>query len=129
MRKVLVIGIIVLFLIIGINSSSAVDTVKESNQQIPDEYEEIFTFIKGYALLNWIDRKGYFRGEVNITLSSMISLINLSGFRRSQVGIEYFEETVDFVHVYRFIGFSPDYSYPEFAPTVMGIAIGNIEWG
>jgi uncharacterized protein YpmB len=67
-RKSLVVGIIVLFLIVGIYPSSAVDTVKESNPPISDEYEEIITFIKGYALLNWVDRKGYFRGEVNIIL-------------------------------------------------------------
>ena len=127
-RRTLVFGVIVLFLIVGIYPASAIDTDKESNHPIPDEYEEIITFIKGYALLNWIDRKGYFRGEVNITLSAMISQIKLSGFRRSQGGIEHFDETVDYVHVYSFIGYSTDYSYSEFAPTIIGIAIGNIEW-
>jgi len=36
---------------------------------------------------------------------------------------------VGFVYAYRFIGFSSGYSFPEFSPGVIGIAIGDIEWG
>lgn len=141
-KKGLVFTVIVFFVSITFQSSiSAIDEetdeydkIKDSNDiRTIDEYEEIITFIKGYAVINWIDRRGLFRGEVNLTWNNyQIGFINLSGFRRSESGIEYYNEsiavTVGFVYVYHFIGFSTRYSFPEFSPPVVGIALGNIKW-
>ena len=154
-KKSLVFGIIVLFIGMSITPSTGniVEHVPFNNQILDsvdkdtdiddisidnsdaiealDEHEEIITFIKGMAEINWIDRRGYIRGEVNLTWDDYWpGFINLSGFRRSESGIEYYNElvVVGFVYVYRFIGFSIDSSFPEFAPGVLGIAFGNIEW-
>ena len=140
-KKGLVFTVIVFFVSITIQSSiSATDEETDeydkkysNNIKTIDEYEEIITFIKGYAVINWIDRRGLFHGEVNLTWNNyQIGFINLSGFRLSESGIEYYNEsiavTVGFVYVYRFIGFSTRYSFTEFSPPVVGIALGNIKW-
>jgi len=141
-KKGLVFIVIVFF--VGITTQSNISAIDEETEEyynikvsneirIIDEYEEIITFIKGYAVINWIDCRGLFCGEVNLTWNNyQIGFINLSGFRRSESGIEYYNESIavtdGFVYVYHFIGFSTGYSFPEFSPPVVGIALGNIKW-
>ena len=134
------VGIILLFIGIAVQPSIAIcDTYTndvdnelegKSENGTHDEYKEIITFIKGFAELNWIKRRGYFRGEVNITWDTRPGRINLFGFRRSDSGIEYYNEliTEGFVYINYFIGFSSGISFPEFAPGILGIALGNIDW-
>ena len=138
--KTLALGIVVLFVGVvfqpGISAvdkeTNEYDELKDSNEiKITDDYEEIITFIKGWAWINWIERRGLFRGEVNLTWGNyQWGFINLSGFRRSESGIQYYNELVgvEFVYAYHFVGFSTRYVFPEFAPRVIGIAFGNIEW-
>ena len=141
--KTLALGIIVLFVIIFQPGISAVDKeggknnkLKDSNEiKITDDYKEIITFIIGFAKINWIERRGLFRGEVNLTCNGYSrGFINLSGFRRSGIGIEYFSEVVIleeaiFVKAYRFIGLNTPNMFLEPPPVVRGIAFGNIELG
>jgi hypothetical protein len=136
--KTLALGIVVLFIGVVIAPCiSAVNKERDKNNKlkdsteikITDDYEEIITFIKGYAVINWIERRGLFRGEVNLTWDDFsYGFINLSGFRRSANGIEYYNKLVEvgFVYAYRFIRlYTPN---PFMYPIVNGIAIGNIEW-
>jgi hypothetical protein len=142
--KPLALGIVVLF-IGGVNApgTSAVDKetdyydeLKSRNENgVIVEYEEIITFIIGFAKINWIERRGLFRGEVNLTSNGYSrGYTNLSGFRRSESGIEYYNELVvlnetDFVYAYHFIGLNTPNIFLEPPPVVKGIAFGNIEWG
>ena len=140
-KKILAISLIILFFAVTVLPViTAVDYVEDNienesriNSKIgtPDNYEEIITFIQGWADLNWMERRGYFRGEVILTWYRAYGYINLSGYRRSGSGIEYYNELIleDFVYVYNFIGYSSDYSYFMISPRVVGIAIGNLEWG
>jgi hypothetical protein len=95
-----------------------------------DDYEEVITFIEGYGELNWIKRRGYFRGEVNMICNKQSGFINLSGYRRSESGIQYYNEFIEkgLVYAYRFIGYYNGYWFGWFDPRILGIAIGNIEW-
>lgn len=139
-KKGLVVGIIVLFVTVSLspvvtavnNKTEADDEPLDNSDDIgtSDEYEEIITFITGYAWLDWIKRRGYFRGEVNLICYKQSSFIILFGFRRSESGIEFYNELIaeDIVYAYRFIGYSTGYSYYMFDPGILGIAIGNIEW-
>ena len=132
----MVLGVILLF--IGVTLSPVI-TAFDNNKSIDnfvlvktsDNYKEIITIIRGYAEINWIERRGYFRGEVNLTWDGYhpYGFINLSGYRHSEEGIEYYNVIVmGFVYAYRFICFSSGYSYGWMAPGIVGIAIGNIEW-
>lgn len=134
----MVVGVITLFIgvlfvpeIIAIdNNIEFYNESKNKSYEIgtKDEYEEIITYIEGNAGLYWIKRRGLLRGEVNIIEWEEMGFIKLSGFRRSDSGIEHYFEVVDFVHVYRFIGWEDNDWYPLGYPIVFGIAIGNIEW-
>jgi hypothetical protein len=131
-------GTVALFIVITVVPGiSAIDKETDENNKLKDsneigtidEYAEIITFIKGWAWINWIKRRGLFRGEVNFTWTHCQgAFINLTGFRRSANGIEYYNTHVvlGFVHAYRFIRlYTPN---PFMEPIVNGIAIGNIEW-
>lgn len=138
--KTLVIEVIILFILILINpviTATGIDkdidfsSYNSKKIELSDDYKEIITFIRGYAKINWIERRGFFRGEVNLTWDDyQIGLANLSGFRMSENGIEYYNEliTEGFVYINYFIGFSSGISFPEFAPGILGIALGNIDW-
>ena len=143
-KKGLALAVIVLFIVINVAPCiSAVDKeidknnkLKDSNEiKITGDYEEIITFIIGYAKINWIERRGLFRGEVNLTWDVYphpYGYINLSGFRRSESGIEYYNVlvmvAVGFVYTYRFIGLNTPDIFLGPTPIVRGIALGNIEW-
>ena len=138
--KTLVIEIIILFIVSIINpviianeNDTNIDFLSYNSKKIEssDDYTEIITFISGNAEINWIERRGFFRGEVNLAWDDyQFGLVNLSGFRKSESGIEYYNKLIleGFVYAYNFIGFSSGISFPEFAPKVLGIALGNIEW-
>jgi hypothetical protein len=140
--KTLALGIVVLFIGVVIAPCiSAVNKERDENNKLKDsneivtidDYQEIITFIKGYAVINWIERRGLFRGEVNLTCNGYSrGFINLSGFRRSGSGIEYYSEVVVieeavFVYAYHFIGLNTASLFLEPPPVVWGIAFGNIE--
>ena len=128
-KKALVVGIIVLFIGVGIQPALANDVYinkekKENTDEsgASDDYQEIITFIFGYAELNWIKRRGIFRGEILLYRCPWCSGIDLFGLRRSNGGVEIYQEhDLDSVHVPRFIGLA-------FMDFEWGIAIGNIEW-
>jgi len=140
LTKNLVIGLIILFIVSLIipvitanDKDTNIDFLSYNSKKIEssDDYKEIITFISGNAEINWIERRGFFRGEVNLTWDDyQLGLVNLSGFRNSESGIEYYNEIIleGYVYAYNFIGFSSGISFPEFAPKVLGIALGNIEW-
>jgi len=74
--KTLALSIVVLFIGVvfqpGISAvdkeTDEYDELKDNNEiGIIDEYEEIITIIKGWAVINWIERRGYIRGIGLIT--------------------------------------------------------------
>jgi len=138
--KTLSMGIVALFIVITVVPGiSAIDKETDENNKLKDsneikitgEYEEIITFITGYAKINWTERRGVFRGIVNLTQENYSrSLIYLSGFRRAERGIEYYNVSVvdGFVYANHFIGLNTPSLFLELPPVVWGIAFGNIEW-
>jgi len=117
----------------SITPSVAVDIVKKPIMPISDkigataEYKEIITYIFGWwASLNWINKRGFFRGEVNMT-NNDIGIFKLSGLRWNNGSVEYFEESAIFVYAYRFIGNYWD-TTGFGTPYIQGIALGDIEW-
>ena len=128
--KFLVAGVIVLF--IGISLSpciKAVDKFKINTEEIgaTAEYKEIITYIFGWWVsLNWINRRGFFRGEVNMT-NNDFGIFKLSGLRLNNGSIEYFEESAIFVYAYRFIGYYTG-TNGFGTPCIQGITLGDIEW-
>jgi len=81
--------------------------------------------------MNWINRRGIFRGEVE-TYQERIVVLSLRGLRLTNNGIEKYNITeVGYVYAPHFIGFSrmaPFMVWPPIYSTI-GVAFGNIEWG
>ncbi len=118
----------VLFLGVGIQPAFANDA---NISKKTDDYQEIITFIFGYGKMNWINRRGIFRGEVE-TYQERIVVLSLRGLRLSDSGVEKYNITeVGYVYAPHFIGFSrklPLLVWPPYYSTI-GMAFGNIEWG
>lgn len=95
-----------------------------------ENYQEIITFIKGRVILNWIERRGYFHGEAFLICRYQSGLIYLSGYRRTENGIEYYNESIEkgLIYINRLICNYIDYSNGMIDPKITGIAIGNIDW-
>ena len=63
--KTLVVGVIVLFIGIGIQPAIAIIEPENTDEsRVSDDYQEIITFIYGIGTINWIKRRGIFRGEI-----------------------------------------------------------------
>ena len=133
--KTLALSIIVLFIGVVIAPCiSAVDKEKDKNNKLKDsneikitnDYEEIITFIIGFAKINWIERRGLFLGEVNLTQGDYSrTLIYLSGFKRSENGIKHYNVSVvdGFVYVYHFIVLNTPSLFLETPPVVWRITL------
>ncbi|UCF50058.1 MAG: hypothetical protein JSU91_00845 [Thermoplasmatales archaeon] len=129
--KVLVIGFIVLFIGIGIQPAFANELymnkeTKENSDEIrtSDGKKEIISYITGNITnLTWINRKGFFRGEVNIT--GRDPCLFLHGLMLTENGVEYYWSFIYNVYVYYFIGV---WTWWLDTPVLFGIALGNIEW-
>jgi hypothetical protein len=127
--KTFVVGVIVLFIGVGIQPVFANDTnIRKKN----DDYQEIITFVLGYGRMDWITRRGIFRGEV-VTYQERIVFLSLKGLRLANNGIEKYNITdVNYLYAPHFIGFSRMITiFPEDPPYygTIGVAFGNIEWG
>jgi hypothetical protein len=139
-KKILLIGIIILLISSSIlpvitAANNDIENVYSETVKIPEKrtsnnYEEIVTFIRGRVDLNWIERRGFFRGEALLVCRYQSGLINLSGYRRSESGIEYYNELIEkgLVYVNHLVCFYIDYSYFMIDPKINGIAFGNIVW-
>lgn len=124
-------GAIILFIGIVIQPTIAITEPENTDEsRVSDDHQEIITFIKGRGDLNWIERRGFFRGEVLLICSYQSGLINLSGYRLSESGIEYYNELIEkgFIYAYCFLGYSNGYWSGMLDPNIIGIAIGNIDW-
>ena len=133
--KSLVIGVIILFIGISFipeitandNYTDDVDDKSIDNFKFrtEDDFEEIITLTRGEGHIDWINRRGLFRGSLNIGVCSRCEGIKLSGLRRSNGSIErYYHKVVPGeggIKIPIFIGFI--HAGP------LGIAIGNIEYG
>jgi hypothetical protein len=129
--KTLVVGVIILFVGLGLQPAIAVtsQTIDNDDESVAsDEYNEIITYIEGYANLDWIKRRGLLRGEVDITEWEQSGYVKILGFRYSNGNIEYFFELTHSVYVYRFIGWVNNEFFGIGNPIVFGFALGNIEW-
>jgi hypothetical protein len=129
------VGVIILFIGVGIHPALAngvyinKETKEKNDDSRPfDEYNEIITYIEGYANIDWIKRRGLLRGEVDITEWEQSGYVKILGFRYSNGIIEYFFEIVHSVYAYRFIGVVNNEFFPVGNPIVFGFAFGNIEW-
>ena len=133
MKKVLVIGIIVLFMGVGstslginVNTNIGIESEEDSEIETLDYYNEIITWIWAEGSINWINRRGLFRGEAEII--PFWGTVHIYGWRLyfHQYGqdILYFDEEVKFVHAYRFLY----YPFPRPGRNFLGIAFGNIDW-
>jgi len=118
--KILVVGVIVFFIGVGIQPVFANDVYcyKETKENIgevraSDDYQEIITFIFGYGKINWIERRGIFRGEVETNQE-----IRMEKYNITEVG---------YIYAPRFIGFSASTILIDVYSTI-GLAFGNIEW-
>ena len=134
--KTLVVGVIVLFIGLGVQPTIASDVYinKETKDNTDksvtsNDYQEIITFIIGNGKINWINLKGILRGEVE-TDKEIITVLSLRGLRLSDSGVEKYNITeVGYVYAPRFIGFSvisPLLNNGIYA--TIGLAFGNIEW-
>ncbi len=127
LSKTLVIGVISLFVIISLTPGITADDIEKDNRS-RDEYKEIITYIFGlWVSINWINKRGNYRGEVNLTqITDDSGIFKLSGYGWSNGKIVYFQEYATFIHAYRFIGRSVTDAWGWHY--VQGITIGNIEW-
>ena len=125
LSKTLVTGVIILFVTISLNPGIIANDLEKDNRS-KDEYKEIVTHIFGlWVSLNWINKRGKFRGEANLT-NNDYGIFKLTGFGWKNGRIVFFEEYATFVYAYRFMG---HYSDSDFGiPYVQGNALGNIEW-
>ena len=132
--KSLVVGVIFLFLGVGVQSAIPNELyinkeTKENTDEsgASDDYQEIITIILGYGKMNWINRRGILRGEVE-TNKEIITILSLRGLRLSDSGVEKYNITeVGYVYAPRFIGFSARTIMIDVYSTI-GVAFGNIEW-
>lgn len=125
LSKTLTIGVIVLFIIISLIPNITANYIEKNNRS-KDEYKEIITHVWGWWVsLNWINKRGNYRGEVNMT-NNDYGIFKLTGYGWYKGRIIYFEKFATFIYAYRFIGHSDmsDWGYPY----VWGITLGNIEW-
>jgi len=133
-RKGLVLGIILLFVAGSISPLvTAIDNVTEVKDEdvdnfndsgTSDDYKEIITFISGGDNSEWINRKGFFRGEIFIYGGSPWGIpIALWGLRLTNGKVEkYSMIEARSVHAYFFRGFIFD------GTQALGYALGNIDW-
>ena len=133
-RKGFVLGIILFFVASGLSSlvtANNIDTESKDETKdfsndsgVSDDYKEIITLIMCNANLNWICRRGIFRGEVEIDATFFGGKNWLVGLRRANGKVEpYFRISQDIIHPYFFRGF-----YYKDLSIVIGYALGNIEW-
>ena len=130
--KSLVVGVIVLFIGVGVQQVFAYELYvdKEAKENIEeyrtvDDYEEIITWVIASAHYDWIERKGIFRGSIVLTTCDWTTGTNLFGLRRSNGKIEFYREHfLDYVFIPRYIGLTETRNFI----IITGIAIGNIEW-
>jgi hypothetical protein len=122
-----VVGITILFLGLAIQPSIA-DNVNTDNKS-SEEYKEIITYIIGMGFdvnLNWINKRGNYRGEAIITLFGDHGGLKVYGFGWSNGKIVFFKENASYIQAYRFIGY---YDMGDFGwPYIRGITFGNIVW-
>ena len=124
-RKTLAIVVIILFICVSLSPCITADDFEKDNRS-RDEYKEIFTFIRGlWVSLDWINKRGNYRGEVNLTNNER-GIFRLFGIGWSDGKIVYFQEYATFIHAYSFIGYYEISAYGF--PYVQGITLGNIEW-
>ena len=126
--KTLVVGVIFLFIGVGVQPSIISDNVDTDNKS-SEEYKEIITYIiaMGFDVnLSWINKRGNYHGEAIIRLMGDHGGLKLYGFRWSNGKIVFFKENASYIHAYRFIGY---YDMGEFGwPYIRGITLGNIAW-
>ncbi len=129
MYKKFVVGVIVLLIGVGIQSAFANDVYiskkTKDNFDEPlasDDYKEIITFIWGGSQSEWINRKGFFRGEIEIYSSTWGIPLKIKGLRLTNGKVERFSMFVIEVHANFFIGFIFD------GEQALGVAFGDIEW-
>jgi hypothetical protein len=128
--KGLAVTAIILFIGVGVQPAYAVnkflsisDDVKDYyDRELSDDYQEIITFISGGDQSEWINRKGIFRGEIEIYSSAWGIPITLKGLRLTNGKVERFSMIVSDVHAYYFIGLIFDDTQ------ALGFALSNIDW-
>jgi hypothetical protein len=133
-RKGFVFGLILLFIIGSISSivTAINDDTEYEDEEINnfnesegfDNHIEIITFINGGYDFTWTERRGFFRGEVEIWGKVGWEIpLDLFGLRITNGRLEIFSIGVIYAHVYFFRGFCLGED-----KTAFGYALGNIDW-
>jgi len=130
MKKLLVVGIIVLFISMSVLTSVSSKDIsisddkilEDNNKNEPlDTYKEIFTHIDGWCDSVKEKRIGYYI-HFDVEICSYDFEITIKGIR---FPFNFFNEFVYNIKVPFFIGIIADERSPA---VVKGFAIGNIEW-
>jgi hypothetical protein len=123
----LTVAVIILLIVIVTQPAIAIIEPENTDESKAfNDYQEIITYIYGIGTINWIKRRGIFRGEVETNQEQKVILC-LGGLRLSNSGMEKYNITgVGYVYAPRFIGFSAMSPIMEYYMT--GVAFGNIEW-
>ena len=138
MKKILILGIIVLFISMsGLNSVTSKDIsisddkiVKDNNviEQM-DNNKEIITHISGYVGLNYCKSEGILLKKVQIwTMGNPYCYLEITGYKKPLFPLDDCKFNANPTHIIaeRFFGlilWSDNWYY-----TVSGFAIGNIDW-
>ena len=133
LSKTLVVGVIVLFIGIGVQPVFADyidkvdDELKDNSDEIgtSDDYKEIITFIYGDGEVKWVEHRGLFRGALSINKLPWGELY-LFGIRRSNILLRLFSESIRYVYAPRFIGLTINLAFGHWI--IYGFAFGDIEW-
>ena len=136
MKKILILGIIVLLISISITQSSgnimsSNDKILKDNNVIEqmDNNKEIITHISGYVGLDYCKSEGFLLKKVELwTMGNPYCYLEITGYKKPLFPLDdsKFNENPTHIIAERFFGlitWSDNWYY-----TVRGFAIGNIEW-
>jgi len=99
-------------------------------ESVSDDYEEVFTVIRGSCHSKVINKLGILR-NVELYSGASQTNMNIKGRRRNITGIgleRFYERNVYYIHAPRFLGFIHEISTLPPRYSILGFAFGDIGW-